>query len=148
MKSERLNSWLSLLANFGVVLGLALLIVEVRQTQHFAETEATVRRLNQMEEMHQSFALSDSLPSIQEKARSDGIQSLSADEFRRLRSWELAKRLGMQSQYIQYVRGYLDRETAETIAQAAADRLAYWEELEIEMVDDEFGQAARKAANR
>jgi len=101
-----------------------------------------------MEEMHQSFALSDSLPSIQEKARSDGIQSLSADEFRRLRSWELAKRLGMQSQYIQYVRGYLDRETAETIAQAAADRLAYWEELEIEMVDDEFGQAARKAANR
>ncbi len=31
MDSEKLNNWLRLLANFGVVIGLALLIYELRQ---------------------------------------------------------------------------------------------------------------------
>jgi len=31
MKSEKLNPWLSLGANVGVVIGLALLVMEIRQ---------------------------------------------------------------------------------------------------------------------
>lgn len=92
MRTEKINSWLSLLANFGVVVGLALLVFELRQAQHFAKTEAAVRRLNQMEEMQRTFAISDTISRIQVKAQPDGVQSLSADEFLRLRSWEAASR--------------------------------------------------------
>lgn len=148
MNTEKLNRWLALLANFGVVIGLALLVFELRQTQHLAQTEANVQRLNQMQEAQLSFAMSESLALIKVKALSDGVQSLSAEKPLRLQSWEYSTRLRMQSQYIQYVRGYLDQETAGIIVQAAADRLPYWEELGIELGNSELDQAIKQAAGR
>ena len=148
MKSEKLNSWLALLANFGVVIGLALLFYELRETQSLAETEASVRRLNQMQEAQTAFALSDTVAALQVKAESKGVDSLSPVELRRLQYWEQSVRLRMRSQYIQYVRGYLDAETANGIVQAAVGSLPYWEELGFELGDSEFDQAIRQSADR
>jgi len=148
MDSEKLNSWLRLLANFGVVIGLALLIFELRQTQHIVETQATVQRLNQMQEAQLEFAVSESLSPIVAKANSDGVHSLSESEFGRLQAWERSVYLRMGSQYIQYVRGYLDKETAERIVQAAVGRLPIWDALEVPLLDDEFGRAIKQAAGR
>jgi hypothetical protein len=145
MRSDKLNNWLTLLANFGVVIGLALLIYEMRVTQHLAETEASVRRLNQMQEAQADFAMSESLPQIVVRARSGGLQSLPTDERERLRSWETSVSLRMQSQYIQYVRGYLDQKTADRIVDAAVSRLALWDELDIYLGNSEFEQAIRQA---
>ncbi len=101
-----------------------------------------------MQEALTSFAVSESLASIQAKANSAGIDSLSADEFLRLQAWEWSVRHRMDSQYIQYTRGYLDKGTANRIVQAAAGRLPMWEELDILLVDDEFGRAVHQAAGR
>ena len=148
MRSDKLNNWLTLLANFGVVIGLALLIYEMRVTQHLAETEASVRRLNQMQEAQTDFAMSESLPQIVVRARSEGLQSLPADERERLRSWQTSVSLRMQSQYIQYVRGYLDQKTADRIVNAAVSRLALWDELDIYLGNSEFEQAIRQASGQ
>ncbi len=148
MRSDKLNNWLTLLANFGVVIGLALLIYEMRVTQHLAETEASVRRLNQMQEAQTDFAMSESLPQIVVRARSEGLQSLPADERERLRRWETSVSLRMQSQYIQYVRGYLDQKTADRIVNAAVSRLALWDELDIYLGNSEFEQAIRQASGQ
>jgi hypothetical protein len=148
MRSDKLNNWLTLLANFGVVIGLALLIYEMRVTQHLAETEASVRRLNQMQEAQADFAMSESLPQIVVRARSGGLQSLPTDERERLRSWETSVSLRMQSQYIQYVRGYLDQKTADRIVDAAVSRLALWDELDIYLGNSEFEQAIRQASGQ
>lgn len=148
MDSEKLNSWLRLLANFGVVIGLALLIFELRQTQHIVETQATVQRLNQMQEAQVNFAISESLAPISVKANADGVQSLSESEFGRLQAWEWSVYLRMGSQHIQYVRGYLDKDTADRIVQAAVDRLQIWDALEVPLQDDEFGRAIKQAAGR
>ncbi len=43
MNSEKLSNWLTLLVNIGVVIGLALLIYELRESQNLAETGAAVR---------------------------------------------------------------------------------------------------------
>ena len=145
MDSEKLNRWLALLANFGVVVGLALLVFELREAQNFAETEATVRRLNQMQEAQSAIALSESLAGLQFRARSEGAASLSASELHRLQYWENSIRLRMRSQYIQYVRGYLDVDTANTIVTAAITNLPYWQELGYELGDNEFEQAIKKA---
>ena len=148
MRSDKLNSWLTLLANFGVVIGLALLIFELHQAQHLAETEAAVRRLNQMQEAQTDFAMSESLAPIVVKAQSDGVRSLPADERIRLRNWESSVSLRMQSQYVQFVQGYLDQKTADRIVDAAVERLALWDELEIALGNSEFAQAIRHAAGR
>jgi len=147
MDSEKLNRWLTLGANFGVVLGLGLLVFELREAQNFAETEASVRRLNQIQEAQTAIALSESLAELQVRARTEGAESLSPTELHRLRYWEGAVRLRMRSQYIQYVRGYLDEETATGIVSAAVEFLPYWQDLGYELGDSEFELAIRRALN-
>ncbi len=93
-------------------------------------------------------AMSESLGGIRVKALSDGAHTLAPDELYRLQRWENSVRLRMRSQYIQYVRGYLDEETANGIVRAAVNWLPYWEELGYELGDNEFEQAIRRAAGR
>ena len=148
MNSEKLNRWLTLLANIGVVIGLALLIYEVRQSQNLAETEAEVRRLDQMQVAQVEIATSELLAAIRVKALSEGVESLTSVELYKLRQWENSVRLRMRSQYIEYVRGYLDQDTANRIMAAAVRFLPYWEELGYEIGDNDFDQAIKEAAGR
>ena len=148
MNSEKLNRWLTLLANFGVVIGLALLIYELRESQNLAETEAAVRRLDQIQAAEVEMATSEFLASIRVKATSDGVASLTPVELFKLQQWESSVRRRMQSQYIEYVRGYLDQETAERMIKSAADFLPYWEDLGYQLDDSDFGEAVREAAGR
>ena len=130
------------------MIGLALLIYEVRQSQHLAETEAAVRRLDQMQVAQVEMATSEFLAAIRVKALSEGVESLTPTELYKLRQWEHSVRLRMRSQYIEYVRGYLDQDTANVIVEAAVNLLPYWEELGYEIGDNDFEQAIRKAAGR
>jgi hypothetical protein len=148
LNSEKLTSWLTLLANIGVVIGLALLIFELRQSQNLAETEAAVRRLDQMQVAQVEMATSEFLAAIRVKALSEGVESLTPTELYKLRQWENSVRLRMRSQYIEYVRGYLDQDTANGIVVAAVSWLAYWEELGYKLGDNDFEQAIKKAAGR
>ena len=54
MESDRLNQWLSLGANFGVIIGLALLIVELNQTNRISEYSAEIARRNQAMDINSS----------------------------------------------------------------------------------------------
>lgn len=137
-----------MIANVGVVVGLALLIFELRESQNLAETEAAVRRLDQIQIAQLEVATSEFLVPIRVKVRSEGVESLTEIELERLRLWENTVRLRMQSQYVEYVRGYLDPDTADRMIQTAVGMLPYWEELGFELGDDEFAQALKKAAGR
>jgi len=148
MDSERLNSYLTVLANFGVVIGLAVLIYELRESQNLAETEAAVRRLDQMQLAQVEMATSDTLSEIKVKANLEGIRALSDVERYRLRSWEFSVMLRMRSQYTEYIRGYLDEDTANGIVIVAAESLPLWEELGFNLGDNEFIRAVRDATGR
>lgn len=87
MNSDKLNNWPTLLANFGVVIGLVLLIYELRLYQNLAETEASVRRLEQMNIAQVELATNELIIPIREKAIAEGAQSLSLIELRRLQTW-------------------------------------------------------------
>ena len=143
MNSEKLNTWLTLIANIGVVIGLALLVYELRESQNLAETDAAVRRLNQMQEAWVEMAVTESLPAIRVKARTDGVHTLNQVELYRLQTWEFSVRLRMESQYIEFLRGYLDDDTANGIVRSAADFLPIWEELGFELGTSEFHEAIR-----
>ena len=148
MNSDKLNSRLALLANFGVVIGLLLLAYELREAQNFAETQAAVQRFDQMQLAQTEMAMSESLGRIRVQAKSDGVHSLTPEEFYRLQRWEQSVALRMRSQYVQYVRGYLDEVTAEGFVRSAAAQLPYWEDLGLTLGNDEFGQAVARAAGR
>jgi len=148
LNSEKINNWLTLVANFGVVIGLALLIFDLRESQNLAETEAAVRRLDQIQIALLEAATSEFLVPIRVKARSEGVESLTDIELQRLQLWENTVRLRMRSQYIEYVRGYLDQDTANGVIKSAVAMLPYWEELGYELGDNEFEKAMREAAGR
>ena len=148
MNSEKISTWLALVGNFGVVIGLLLLIVEFRESRNMAETEAAVRRHNQIQEAYVQMAVSETLPAIKVKATTEGVQSLTNVELYRLQTWEDSVRRRMRSQYIEFSRGYLDEATAEGVVRAAAELLPYWEELGYELGDNQFEQAIRMAAGR
>lgn len=148
MNSDGANKWLTLLANFGVVIGLALLIYELRLSQKLAETEATVRRLDQMQIANVELATAEFIIPLREKAIADSAQSLSLIELRRLQAWELSVRLRMRGQYVEYVNGFLDKESADEIIAAAVSSLPYWEGLGFELENTEFDRAIGRAAGR
>ena len=148
MDTDKLNSWLTLGANIGVVIGLAILIYEIRVAQHLAETQALVRRADQIQEAQVQMAMSDSLAAIRVKALADGVQTLTDVEKYRLQMWEAAVRNRMTSQYVEFVRGYTDEATGSNIVEAAAEFLPYWEELGFQLGVSEFERAIREAAGR
>jgi len=155
MDSDQLNKWLSLLANLGVVVGLAVLIIEIDQTNKLAEAEAVQRRSDQINEALKGYALSEYLPDIVVKYQEGGISALTAVEKSRYRSWEMARRARMSSQYRQYLMGYLDRETMQrTIQDAAISYADTWDDLSLETAGEkssldganaEFMEEVRKA---
>jgi hypothetical protein len=133
MDSNRFNNWLSLLANFGVVAGLAMLVIEINQTNNLAEAEAAQERSDQISQAQKDFAISEHLPGIVVKYQESGIEALTAVEISRYKSWELARRSRMSAQYRQYLMGYLDQETAErTVLDAALSFANTWDDLGLE----------------
>jgi hypothetical protein len=141
MDMDRLNDWLSLVANFGVVIGLAVLIIEINQATELAEVSAYESRIMEISETNKELALSEDLAEIYERISMEGLGSLSPVEFRRVHAWESGIVARMQGQHYQYRKGYLEEYSAEALLGAAARRLNLWNELGINIVDVEFLQS-------
>lgn len=148
MNSDQANKWLTLFANFGVVIGLALLIYELRMSQNLAETEAAVRRLDQMQIAQVELATSNFITLVRQKALTEGASSLTPEERSRLAAWESSVRLRMRGQYIEYLNGYLSKEMADEIIAAAVRFIPLWTDLGYEYQNNEFERAVREAAGR
>jgi hypothetical protein len=141
-----LNDRLTLIGNFGVLIGLAILIIEVNQANSLAETQAVALRLDQMQHAKLAFSESDYLPQIEMKYLAEGMQSLSALEIVRLGYWEESVMLRMQSHYYHYLQGYLDRETGEQVLHSAGSRLERWKALGVEINNKRFKRLVEEAA--
>ena len=76
---DRLNDWLSLVANFGVVIGLAVLIVEINQAINLAEVGAYESRIMEISETNKAMALDESLAEIYERLSTEGVRARWAD---------------------------------------------------------------------
>lgn len=139
MDLDKLNKWLTLVANFGVVAGLGLLAMELNQASKLAETEAYVARTQAIGDHFTLMALSSDLPEIHTKVGNSGLDSLTEAERLRIFGWELARMYRVAGQYYQYQQGYLDRETIEkAMALGAVPSAQRWRDLGIVIDNDEF----------
>jgi hypothetical protein len=147
MKKINLGQTISILGNVGVLLGLVLVVVEIRQSNEQAAAAAYQTRIADIEVAFQQYALSADLPAIYVKLRESGLESLTAGEQDRVRSWEGARRTRMQGQFYQYEQGLLDESVYRVMLRAARGQSSLWQALGIERVlpDEEFDRAVRES---
>lgn len=129
-KMDRFNDWLTLIANIGVVLGLIAVVMELRHSSQVAEVEAYQSRISEIQEINLELALSNELPLLLEKFDTQGADSLSPVERRRVRAWYNVILRQMQGQYFQYQNGFLERQVVEnSLSYISKTLYAKWEVL-------------------
>ena len=140
MASDKINRWVSLSANIGVLVGLIFLIIELRQANDLALASAYRSRGDEIQLSLQELALSSDLAEIQVKAKTQGLDALSDVEIERYRSWIWASTFRMQNQFNDHELGFLDDESYQGMLAAAARRYPMWIELDLPLVNRGFVQ--------
>jgi hypothetical protein len=127
---QKLNDWLLLLANVGVVIGLVALVAELRHQSQVAQVAAYQTRIAEIQDMFLELAVSETLAGVLVKYDSAGPDALTAEEHTRVRAWYHVILRQMQGQYYQYQKGFLDRAVVDrTLAVIAGGLYDSWEAL-------------------
>ena len=113
MNADNVNKWLTLSANFGVVIGLILLIVEIGQNTEMMRAQINQSRTDTAISEQQAFFNSDYVPAIVMK-RNNGEQ-LSEEEMNRFRSHFRSGMRNQDNNLWQYNQGFLGENTPRSI---------------------------------
>ena len=122
MTSEKVNSWLTLGANFGVIIGLILLIVEIGQNTEMMRAQINQSRTEAAQSEQQATYNSDYMPAILVKR--DKGEQLSDEEIRRNRAYIRSFNRNMDNQLWQYNHGFLGENIPYSIRRAVRDVIA------------------------
>lgn len=121
-----------MLANFGVVIGLIALVLELRHSSQVAEVAAYQTRIAEIQGINLELSLSSDLASIMGKYQTEGVNSLAADERIRMRAWYQVILRQMQGQYYQYQTGFLERAVIDrTLLDISTGIYQSWDELNL-----------------
>ena len=148
MNTAKLNDWLALLANLGIVAGLIIVYLELDHANRLAEANAEQARDAEIVQALKDYALSDSLPEIVIKAAQNGFESLSSVEFSRYQEWEQARLQRLFATYRQYELGFLDRKTVDNSISTAISFgwVDTWEKLGLQdLQNGPFWQEIQRA---
>jgi hypothetical protein len=123
MDSDRLNRWLTLGANLGVLIGLVVLIVEIGQNTEMMRAQMSQERANQTVQKFNENIHSDYWPAIAAKRHKannadEWISSLTGEEYQRVRSTYYREINDIRNQFYQYRQGYLPQEIWDTSIRA------------------------------
>ena len=132
MNAEKLNSWLSVVANIGVLIGIIFLAFEVRQTKDAVMGATYLTRANAQEEWLMYIADSDHLaPVIQRYSEAD-YSTLSVDDRTRLRTAVEAPLHRLDGIYYQYQLGLVTEEYySSTFSQMMSIWVPRWKDTGI-----------------
>jgi hypothetical protein len=138
MEMEKLNQWLTLLANIGVLVGIVFLAIEIQQNTNNLEinrqvalTEAYANRSSTVQEAQVAAALSSDFGEIYVKWQRGGSEALTESERFRVLSWETARMFRLESQYIMWEQGLLEEEFIDTLRDITMRNVEGWRDLGI-----------------
>lgn len=141
MKTERLNSWLTLGANLGVVAGLVLLIIEIRQNTAMMESQIHQSRTETALSEQQAVFNSDHMPQI--LAKVSGGEPLTDEERLRYEPYVRAFNRNMDNQIWQFNRGLLGDNIPRSVADAVGTVIGgsslareLWSRTKVSYTDD------------
>lgn len=120
MDSERLSRWLALGANFGVLVGLFLLIVEIQQNTDMMRAEMSQARTDNRVDSFYSRSLSDHWPRIIASqnnfaSRGEWYEAMSDEDYERVRLFYLGVINEMANTAYQCAEGYLHDQVCESM---------------------------------
>jgi len=117
MNADRVNRWLTLGANVGVVIGLILLLIEIDQNNDLARAQIHQTRADSWGDFRLTLGDSEHLLSAWEKFRDaggpqdpDALDKLDYLERMRVRQYLLHRYSDYDNLFYQYKQGYLDEE--------------------------------------
>ena len=113
MDTDRLNTWFSIAATGGVILGLAFLIYELRQNSELMRVQINQARADAAMVSNEQFFNSDYLPSILLKINIG--EELSDEEWMRYVSWFRASNRNQDNVISQYHAGMLGENTPQSV---------------------------------
>ena len=117
-----------LVANFGVLIGLLLLVFEIRQNTDMMKAEMAQARVDNRLDNYRDMMHSDYWPAIRVKraaanSTEEWIDSLTPEEYQRVRTQTIYEINDLRTQYYLYENGYLDQRLFDTSVDAQAMRL-------------------------
>ena len=116
MNADKLNSWLTLGANIGVVIGLALLIYEINQNTEMMQAQINQNRTDTSMSEQQAVYNSDYVPAMDVKIKNG--EQLSDEELIRYEHVFRAFNRNMDNQLWQYDHGFLGENIPYSITRA------------------------------
>jgi hypothetical protein len=118
--TDKLNRWLALAANFGVLIGLILLVYEVRQNSDLMRAQISMERTNTNMQILADFANGGELIPIDVKLREEvkgfpkalgWSANLSTEERRRYEFWMFVRLVELNNDWFQCTEGFVPAET-------------------------------------
>ena len=122
MKAEKLNSWLTLGANVGVVIGLVLLVIQIDQNTNMMQAQMNQSRTDTALVVQYAVANSDYIPAIAAKVSSG--ENLTREETFRYQAHFRAFNRNMDNLIWQYDHGYLEANILRTVETAVRGVIA------------------------
>ena len=131
MSADNLNKWLTLLANIGVVIGLVLLIYEIRQNSELVRAQIHQARSDVYSTQRQDFANSEFLLPAYEKYRAagghsgeDALAALDPIEAARVYRYLQSRAGDYDNLFYQYRQGLIDEAFYHSRVESSVRRLA------------------------
>ena len=115
MDSDRLNRWLTLGANVGVLIGIALILVELNQNAELMRAQMAQERANHLVEKYDAIIHSEEWPRISAEMRravdkKAWRESLTPEEHERVLNYFFREVNDVRNQYYQHKEGFLPEE--------------------------------------
>ncbi len=112
MDFGKVNRWLTLAANLGVLGGIILILIELNQNSDLMRAQMTQERANHLVDMFDANIHSDYWPKIAAKreesnSEKEWIASLTGEEYQRVFYVYLREINDVRNQFYQYQQGYL-----------------------------------------
>jgi hypothetical protein len=126
--SDKLNRWLTLVANVGVLIGIVLILLELNQNADMMRAQMAQSRAETRIELFRTMMDSEYWPAILTKqrnasSRQEWIDSLTPEESERVRSRTIMQVNNVRTQYHHFKEGYLDESLFNTSVELEARRL-------------------------
>ena len=127
MESDKVNRWLTLGANIGVLVGIILILIELNQNSDLMRAQMTQARGDNIMQTYRDLLLSDGWLEVRAKQRAAGsieewVDSLTPIEYERAWYRQLIDFHDLRTQFFQYKAGYLDPQIWETSSRSQARR--------------------------
>ena len=137
MQSDHLSRWLAIGANFGVIVGLVLLIVEIQQNTEMMRAQIHQSRTEAAQSEQQAMYNSEYMPAIFVKIQKG--EELTEEELERYRPYIRSLNRNLDNQLWQYSQGLLGENIPRSIRTAARAVIGE-SELSIEIWDSQKHQ--------